>query len=239
MFESNNLDSLNKFNSLENLYYSQFINYSANSFLIDIDKKIKFFEPTAELRKFIILKQIENDTNISQFRLAKNINVAPSMTNKYISQLKKNKLIKLQGKNNKTTRYYLTEKGKEQNKKYLNEFINEILILYKEIKNEIKLKLLKIKETAQSKKILLYGANEICEMIIAANKELNLKIVGIIDKNADLYKNKFHGLKLFSPDKLYDLKFDVLLITSISKSEEIYNQVKDINKEILMLKNYY
>jgi len=150
----NLINSLNKFHTFENDYY--FTILEGDNFLIDIDKRLKFFEPTAELRKFMLLNEIKNNSKISQSNLSKRVNVVPAMINKYIKELQAKKEIELRGKNKKTTRYYLTKKGLYRKQQYLFDYINEILILYKEIKREIKIKLLKIYKDCLNKKRYCY-----------------------------------------------------------------------------------
>ncbi|HPQ19971.1 MAG TPA: winged helix-turn-helix domain-containing protein [bacterium] len=228
----NLINSLNKFHTFENDYY--FTILEGDNFLIDIDKRLKFFEPTAELRKFMLLNEIKNNSKISQSNLSKRVNVVPAMINKYIKELQAKKEIELRGKNKKTTRYYLTKKGLYRKQQYLFDYINEILILYKEIKREIKIKLLKIYKDCLNKKILLYGGNEICEMILNINKELNYNIIGVVDKNAENIKDRFNEIKIYNTSKISELKFDVLIITSITNSKEIYNNLKWLNKKIII-----
>ncbi|HOL48733.1 MAG TPA: hypothetical protein PK189_11215, partial [bacterium] len=99
---------------------------------------------------------------------------------------------------------------------------------------EIKIKLLKIYKDCLNKKILLYGGNEICEMILNINKELNYNIIGVVDKNAENIKDRFNEIKIYNTSKISELKFDVLIITSITNSKEIYNNLKWLNKKIII-----
>jgi len=229
------INLINKFNTLENALL--FTN-NASTLIDYIDEKLDFLEPTPEFRKFMILDCISKNSKISQSQLAKQAKIVPAMINKYIVEFRKKQIIMVAGKNNKNIRYYLTQAGEELRKKYLAEFINEVLIIYKIIKEEIKKKMLTIHRYCENQKILLYGANEISELIMQCLDELRLNIIGIMD--ADVSKKSralFFRMKFYPPEKLKSLHFDAVIITSLSKHKEIYKSIEHIidnNKKIIV-----
>lgn len=230
----NNLfSSINKFNTLENFFI---FNFSENPILESI-KKGSFLQPAPEFRRFMILEHISKKNKISQAELAKKVKIVPAMVNKYLKDFRKENIISATGKNHKHIIYNLTKKGENLKKKYLYEFVKEILIIYKDIKNEVKINIRRILSENLNKKILLYGANEIAELIIQCNDELNLNIVGIIDSDENKINKKINDIIILSPNKIDEFDFDLILITSITNRNVIYNKIKYIetkNKKVYM-----
>ncbi|GEM_PF-201999 len=217
---------LTKFSSFETLEFSK----NLDAPILDVIAKIKFFEPSPDLRKYLILEKISKDCHSSQSEIAKHSKIVPAMVNRYISEFRKTKKIKVSGKNHKRAKYFLSAEGENLRKKYLFEFINEILVLYKEIKKIIKYKIEKISGLYKNKKIVFYGANEITELIFQIENDLN--IVGVIDSDKKIIaKRTSWNVECYLPEKLKKLKFDLIIITSLTHRFEIYNQIKHLESD--------
>ncbi|MBP7652753.1 winged helix-turn-helix domain-containing protein [Candidatus Dependentiae bacterium] len=226
------IGSLNKFISFETVDAAKNLEMP----LINKIENIKFLEPSSEFRKYLILEHISKNSKTSQSELAKRSKIVPAMVNRYITEFRKSKKIMVAGDNHKKTRYYLTEEGERLRKKYLFDFINEILVLYKEIKNEIQIKLNKIAGYCSNKRIILYGANEITELILQIETGLNIRGIVDADKNKIL-KTKNKSIKFYPADSLEKIRFDIVIITSLIHRYEIYEQIKNIetnNKKIVI-----
>lgn len=222
----NNIKLLNKFYTMETEFI---INQEGEPLLSGIDK-LNFLEPSPGLRKYMILNSIASDHNITQSKLSKEVHIVPAMINKYIYDFRRKGIIRIEGTHHRNTKYYLTKRGEDLRKKFLYDFIEEILILYKEIKEEIKIKLQKL-GLIHSDKILLFGAGEIAELMVQSNEDINLNIVGIIDSDEMKIGNNINGFKILEPEKINDIGFDIVLITSISKRHEIYKKIKYLEKK--------
>ena len=89
-----------------------------------------FLLPSPLVKELFILTTIQKYPNISQRKISKEINIAPSMVNKYINDLKSQNYIEVIGENNKHTQYLLTESGLRRLKILTLSFISEISVLY-------------------------------------------------------------------------------------------------------------
>jgi len=203
------LRHLDKFNTIEN----SSINQNADFSLVKKFEKIIFFEPSPDYRKFKILDSIYKNAKISQKLLSDECSVVPAMINKYLHDFRKNQIIFI---------------GKKLREKYLFDYISEILILYKNIKDEIKIKMDKILRQGREKKIALFGANEITELILQINSNKQLNICGIIDSDSMKEGLEMNGIKIQLADFDIIMKFDIIIITSLSHFQNIYDNIKDI-----------
>ena len=220
-------ECINKFNTLETELILRQIENTLSAGI----EKLTFLDPSPELRKYIILTEIANNHKITQNELAKKVHIVPAMINKYISNFRREGLVDIKGTHHRNTKYFLTEAGEELRKNYLFDFMSEILILYKDIKEEIKIKVQKIGLT-YSDKILLFGAGEITELIVQCNDEIRLNIVGIVDSDKLKIGSNINGFEVIAPGKIKNIDFDSIIITSISKRNEIYKLRCKNNKTI-------
>ena len=224
---NNTLSKLNKFETFET---SHLLNSDNNSIIQSIHK-FNFFQPSPEYRKFKILDCISKNSKISQKQIAEQSDIVPAMVNKYIQDFRKDQIIIIAGENNKNTRYYLTSDGKKLRENFLFQYISEILILYKGIKEEINIKLSKITKYSPNKKFVLFGANEISELIMRSADAGVIEIAGIIDSDPIKTGRSIGGLKISSPNQLILFSDIDIIITSLSKYNEIYANIKNLENE--------
>ena len=222
-----NFDHLNKFGTIETI---QFSNAEEKSIIQNIHN-FNFFHPSPEYRKFKILDCISKNAKISQKQISEESDIVPAMVNKYIQDFRKEQIIIIAGDNNKNTRYYLTSEGKKLREKYLFQYIGEILILYKGIKEEINIKLLKITKYSISRNYVLFGANEISELIMHSADSGNIKINGIVDSNPFKIGRSVGSFKILPPDQIGGFGDSDIIITSLSKYSEIYASIKHLESD--------
>ena len=190
-----------------------------------------FFKPTLLYKEFMILDLIEKDANITQREISKIIGVAVSMTNAYIENFVEKGLIKKKKHSTKTVEYFITKKGIER-KKLLNiSYLNASLKVYKSAKSNI-VKFLDQVIDKGFKNILLYGAGEVAEILlqsIISDKDIPIKILGIIDDDIDKQNHLLLNTKIISIDEMKNINHDGILISSYTNNELILSKLKQFN----------
>jgi len=99
--------------------------------------KSKFLTPSKELRRLSILSAICNDSKISQHKIGAATNLSSSMVNNYIKEFLANELITVSGKTNRSQQYFLTDKGREELKAFLDSYSAEINGIYENAQESI------------------------------------------------------------------------------------------------------
>ena len=77
-----------------------------------------------------------------------------------------------------------------------------------------------------NKKVMLWGGSLFIKQVLEKEKEKNPNILGIIDRNKASWGKSFCNYKIFSPEALYDLKPDGVILTVLSNNESIYEFLK-------------
>ena len=179
----------------------------------------------------MILDLIEKDSNITQREISKAINVAVSMVNNYLNEYEEEGLIIRKKYSSKTVEYFITIKGKERRKKLNIDYLNASQKLYNSAKENIEEFLVQI-ESRGFKKILLYGAGEVAEILlqtIVTNKNSQVDVLAVIDDDINK-QGKVLGKKNIIPLLMVnEYKCDGILVSS-------YKHKDVINKNLMNIK---
>lgn len=173
----------------------------------------------------MILDLIEKDSNITQREISKAINIAVSMVNNYLNEYEEEGLIIRKKYSSKTV------KGKERRKKLNIDYLNASQKLYNSAKENIEEFLAQI-ESRGFKKILLYGAGEVAEILlqtIASNKDLGLDVLAIIDDDINKQGKELVNKDIISLEELSNYEIDGILVSS-------YKHKDVINKNLMNIK---
>ena len=193
-----------------------------------IDKK--FLKPTKQARVLAILENLKADSCISQHDMAKNTDLSDAMINKYLKELNTQGLIDLRPLNGKSYSYEVTAGGEEQRAGLLGQYCAEIVQIYSALKRMIEAKLLTLQAEGCSN-LALFGASETCEVTLAALKNLEFKIMAIVDNDVRKQGTMFHGHIIHSPMIISALDLHAVVITSFGWQQEIYDQLQSLTKK--------
>lgn len=178
----------------------------------------------------MILDMIEKNQNITQREMSKAIGISVSVVNEYLDQYEKNKLIIRKKHSTKTVEYFVTKKGVER-KKVLNiGYLKSSQKVYNSAKENIETFLQQI-ETKGFKNILLYGAGEVCEILLNAiksSKVANIKAHAVIDDSLDKIGHTIGSTSIVSIKSIHEIDHDGVLISSYTNKEQIYNKLINI-----------
>jgi DNA-binding MarR family transcriptional regulator len=179
----------------------------------------------------MILDMIEKNPNITQREISKAIGIAVSMVNEHLNQYEKDKLITRKKHSTKTVEYLVTKIGIER-KKVLNiAYLNSSLKIYKSAKVNI-VKFLDQVTDAGFTNILLYGAGEVAEILlqtIITDKEIPIKILGVIDDDINKQNQLLLNTRIISIDKIKSINHDGILISSYTNSDMILKKLHQAN----------
>ncbi len=164
-----------------------------------------------------LLTTIEENKNISQRSISKEINVALGLTNSLVKKFVKKGFLKLKQAPMKRFLYYLTPKGLIEKSRLTQEYIRSSLIFFKRAKQDFE-EIFKLLKKKKNQNICLIGTGEICEIAILVSNQLNVNVDCIFD--VKFKKKFFYGIPVKN-------NFD--LISSRNNFSFILCETKDIN----------
>lgn len=191
----------------------------------------QFFKPTVLYKEYMILDMIEKNPNITQREMSKAIGIAVSMVNDYINIYEKSKLINRKKHSTKTVEYFVTKKGSERRKLLNIWYLKSSNNVYIQAKDNIISFLNQIIDKG-FKKIILYGAGEVAEIMLQVmndDNQIPLEVVAVIDDNKDRVGNKLVNLPIITLNELSKYNHDGIMISSYKHHETIHNNLVKID----------
>ncbi|ANQ54310.1 MarR family transcriptional regulator [Thermosipho sp. 1063] len=187
--------------------------------MVKIDA-LKFFQPTPEYRKLLILESINKDSEISQKNLSSLVGIVPSLVNKYLNELRERGLIKVENLGKKL-RYFLTEEGISELYYLKLAFFNDIVSLSMKIESHLENIFLKLK----SKNFIgIYGAGLVGKTLAQLLLNRGFNVVVFFDDNTQKIGNRYFGIPVISiKDKA---EIDAIIVASIKNSEVMVRKAK-------------
>lgn len=194
-------------------------------------KENLFFKPTPLYKEFVILDLVERDPDITQRELSNKLGIAVSMVNSYLENYENKGYIRRDYISTKTVKYIITKKGIER-KKILNiSYLSASQKIYQSAKENIITFLRQIIKKG-FRKILLYGAGEVAEILlytINSDRDLPLQALGVIDDDLSKIDRYISNVKIISRDSIDTIDHDGILISSYTNNKKIYRNLLNIN----------
>jgi len=190
-----------------------------------------FFKPTLLYKEFMILDLIKKDANITQREISKTIGVAVSMINSYLDSYEKKGLIKRKYLSTKTVEYYVTKKGMERRKLLNIWYLKSSHEFYLSAKDNI-IKFLNQIINKGFKKILLYGAGEVAEIMLQVMNDDNnipLEVLAVIDDDASKQNDTIVNKPIIGSEQIKSFVHDGILVSSFKHHDAINNKLDSIN----------
>jgi DNA-binding MarR family transcriptional regulator len=189
-----------------------------------------FFKPTHLYREYIILDLIEKNKDITQRELAKHLGIAVSMVNMMLDDLEKNHYLKRKKHTTKTVEYLLTKQGIERRKLLNIWYLKSSQDIYMSAKDNILVFIQQIIAKGY-KKILLYGAGEVAEILVRVlneDKKIPLEVLAIIDDNSTRHFQNLLQIPIISKDSIVEYKHDGILVSSYTHRMTIRKTLESI-----------
>ncbi len=203
------------------------LDYSINEQWMVETLNNSFFKPTVLYKEYMILDMIEKNSNITQREISKEIGMAVSMVNEYLDQYVNDKLVRKKKHSMKTVEYFVTKKGSERRKLLNIWYLKSSNNIYIQAKDNIISFLNQIIEKG-FKKILLYGAGEVAEIMLQVmndDKEIPLEVVAVIDDNKNRVGDKLVNIPIITLGDLSKYNHDGIMISSYKHHETIHNNL--------------
>lgn len=77
------------------------------------------------------------------------------------------------------------------------------------------------------KKVILWGASLYLADLLKKNPKISENILGIIDNNSAWHYKRFHGCMIYPPEKLAELKPELVISTVKNNHEKVYREIKN------------
>lgn len=184
----------------------------------------RFFKPGKESRVLSILESVRACSRVSQSELGQQASLSGAMVNKYVKDLQDQGHITLTPVNGKSYAYGLTRLGEQTRQSLLGQFCAEIVQIYSALKDGIKAKLKDLDAKGETA-LILFGASETCEVVLAALEGTNFRVVAITDNDPAKHGQSFHGHIVVPPQLIEKIPCQAVIITSFGRQEEIFRQL--------------
>jgi len=185
----------------------------------------EFLAPTKKFRRLSILLSIYNISELSQHEIGRVTHLSSSMVNNYIKGFRKDGSISVVGDTNRTQKYHLTAKGRDELLSLLLSYSAEIIRLYGGAKGEIGKRIEQIRSDG-IRTVALFGAAHTAEVVYAVIREVQLEVAAVVDSDSKKQGTPFGDLIIQSPEILRNIDVDAVVITSFGKQEEIHDYIR-------------
>jgi hypothetical protein len=132
-------------------------------------------------RDLRVLEAIAEDQAITQRRLAMRLGIALGLTNLYVHRLARKGYIKCISARSNRLRYLLTPKGAAEKMRLTYEFMQQSLLLYREVRRHLRDRLQPIVVGRSSLRVAICGTGEAAELAYLSLKELNVEPAAVLD----------------------------------------------------------
>lgn len=201
----------------------------------------KFFKPTLLYKEFMILDMIEKNPDITQRNMSDDLGISVSMVNDHLTLFEQSGYIKRIKHSSKMVDYQITTKGVER-KKILNiGYLSSAQSLYNSAKENIEKFLRQIEEKG-FKNILLYGAGEVCEILLStllSNTSIKIKCLAVIDDDLNKIGKEILGVSIIGRTQIKDYIHDAILVSSFINKNIFQNKLVEINYPINQILNFF
>lgn len=204
-------------------------------------EKCSFFKTTPLYKEFSLLSAISRDKHITQRDIASKMNVSVAMVNFYLDEYEEKGLIKRVYHGTKSIDYFVTDKGEERRKELSIRYLESALDVYNEAKLSCNVifKKLRIKNF---KKVLFYGAGEVCEMLLSvlnSDQSIDLDVIAVIDDDNKKIGKKILDKDIISLNEITNLSYDGILISTYTHTDTIYQKLIEQSIDIEKIVSFF
>jgi len=176
-------------------------------------------------RSLQILDELSNNDSLTQRDLSSRLGIALGLANSYIKNLIAKGYITVKTIPPKRYAYYLTPKGFAEKTRLTYDLLHDYTRIYREARTNLKKMFQELKDTG-CRRIVFAGADEVAEIAYITLQESGLELVAIVDNTAA--ETNFFGRPIRNVEALKDLSFDIVLVSTYLKRNELYQQLLDL-----------
>jgi FlaA1/EpsC-like NDP-sugar epimerase len=189
----------------------------------------------------MILDLIEKNKNITQREMALSIGLSVSMVNSHLDNYEKEGLIKRKKHSTKTVEYFVTKKGMERRKLLNIWYLKSSHEVYLSAKDNI-IKFLNQIIDKGFKKILLYGAGEVAEIMLQVMNDDNnipLEVLAVVDDDLKRQNDVIVNIPIVNKENINQFDHDGILISSYKHHEVIRKNLVEIKYPLEQILDFF
>ena len=209
--------------------------------MVNILGQNQFFKPTLLYKEYMILDMIEKNSNITQREMSNAIGMAVSMVNDYLDEYEKKGLINRIKHSTRNVEYFITKKGTERRKVLNIWYLKSSHNIYLQAKDNITNFLNQIINKG-FKKILLYGAGEVAEIMLRVlndDNQIPIEVLAVIDDDPAKENKIVVNLPIISLNSINNYKHDGILVSSYKHHDVINNNLNKIKYPFNKVINFF
>lgn len=199
--------------------------------LVEVFQRLQFLKPASDLRRLLLLGNILTDERLSQRRLAERAGLSPAVVNGYLSRFIQQGLVTTTPVNDRDLQYSLTPLGIQQVAEMRVGYMRETFILFSRAKIELKNHLAELQKRSGIRKIVLYPAGEVTELVIHAVHETPLNVVGVLDDDPNKQGESLFGFPMIARSSIEELDVEGILITTFRYRDILRGKVRDLEEQ--------
>lgn len=174
------------------------------------------------LRSLQILDELSNNDSLTQRDLSSRLGIALGLVNSYIKNLISKGFITVKAIPPKRYAYFLTPTGFAEKTRLTYDLLHDYTRIYRETRSNVK-KLFHDLQAEGMKKMVFAGADEVAEIAFISLQETDMELAGVIDD--ETAGKKFFGRLVQPLDAVRDMQFDVILVASYLKRNQLYKNL--------------
>ena len=78
------------------------------------------------------------------------------------------------------------------------------------------------------KRVVLFGANEVCEILLSAVNDLDMTVLAVVDSDPDRWGERIHGMKVEDPDEVLRIQPDGVIVMSMGNGQETNADIRHL-----------
>jgi len=174
-----------------------------------------------------ILESIEAQSDLTQRRLAKRLDLALGLTNSYLKHCVRKGLVKIEQIPANRYLYYLTPKGFAEKSRLTTKYLKDSFQFYRSARRDC-LKVFKKCRSNNWNGIIICGVSDLAEIAIMQAAQVDIAVIGIYDSQHQL--DTFFGVSAWND--LRDLpKKPVCMITAVDHPQHFKKELLTITSE--------
>lgn len=166
-------------------------------------------------RHLKLLEAVEENSHVTQRRLADRLGIALGLANIYVKRLMRKGFIKCVNVQSNRITYLITPRGIAEKARLTYEFMDYSLHLYRDVRQHLR-ELLQTCAAAE-RKVAIYGRGEAAELAYLSLKELGLEPVAVFDADGG---QTFLGIPVRRVAEHRAVEYDVMIVASVDKSSD-------------------
>lgn len=194
-------------------------------------RQLRFLKPSPQLRRLAILTTLASSPRLSQRQLAHRVQLSPSVINAYLDRFLQQGLIEKLRLNARDLQYRLTPQGKAQLSEMTVDYMRETFLLFSRGKEELTKHLAQLQRRYGFRRLALYSAGEVTELVIHALAGLPIELVAIIDDDPKKQGRVMFGYPVVRPERSKELGIDAIIVTTFRYRRTIMQRVQHLKDE--------